>query len=67
MGCTSGDYERELEAPLCHCLTPRGWLFSALVIKKSMTHTSLDEFYFTTAEKKLLENCRFSVPNFMND
>jgi hypothetical protein len=27
----------------------------------------MDEFYFTTAEKKNLENCRCSVPNFMND
>jgi hypothetical protein len=27
----------------------------------------LDEFYFTTAEKKILENCRFIVPNFMNE
>jgi hypothetical protein len=27
----------------------------------------LDEFYFTTDEKKLLENCRCIVPNFMND
>ena len=27
----------------------------------------LDEFYFTTAEKKLLENCRGIVPNFTND
>ena len=27
----------------------------------------LDEFYFTTAEKKLLENCRCIVPNFNND
>jgi hypothetical protein len=27
----------------------------------------LDEFYFTTAEKKLLENYRFIVPNFNND
>jgi hypothetical protein len=27
----------------------------------------LDEFYFTTAEKKLLENCRCIVPNFTND
>jgi hypothetical protein len=27
----------------------------------------LDEFYFTTAEKKLLENCKYSVPNFNND
>jgi hypothetical protein len=27
----------------------------------------LDEFYFTTAEKKILENCRCIVPNFMND
>jgi hypothetical protein len=22
--CTSGDHERGLLAPLCHCLTPRG-------------------------------------------
>jgi hypothetical protein len=29
--------------------------------------TTLDEFYFTTAEKKFLENCRCIVPNFMND
>ncbi len=27
----------------------------------------LDEFYFTTAEKKIWENCRCIVPNFMND
>ena len=27
----------------------------------------LDEFYFTTAEKKILENCRCIVPNFIND
>ncbi len=27
----------------------------------------LDEFYFTTPEKKILENCRCIVPNFMND
>jgi hypothetical protein len=27
----------------------------------------LDEFYFTTDEKKILENCRCIVPNFMND
>jgi hypothetical protein len=27
----------------------------------------LDEFYFTTSEKKILENCRYIVPNFMND
>ena len=27
----------------------------------------LDEFYFTTAEKKILENFRFHVPNFIND
>jgi hypothetical protein len=27
----------------------------------------LDEFYFTTAEKKILGNCRCTVPNFMND
>jgi hypothetical protein len=27
----------------------------------------LDEFYFTTAEKKIFENCRCIVPNFMND
>jgi hypothetical protein len=27
----------------------------------------LDELYFTTAEKKILENCRSIVPNFMND
>jgi hypothetical protein len=27
----------------------------------------LDEFYFTTAKKKILENCRCIVPNFMND
>jgi hypothetical protein len=26
-----------------------------------------DEFYFTTAENKILENCRCIVPNFMND
>ena len=29
--------------------------------------TTLDEFYFTTSEKKILENCRCIVPNFMND
>jgi hypothetical protein len=29
--------------------------------------TAVDEFYLTTAEKKFLENCRCSVPNFMND
>ena len=29
--------------------------------------TTTDEFYFTTAEKKLLENCRCIVPNFNND
>jgi len=27
----------------------------------------LDGFYFTTDEKKILENCRCIVPNFMND
>jgi hypothetical protein len=27
----------------------------------------LDEIYFTTADKKILENCRCIVPNFMND
>jgi hypothetical protein len=27
----------------------------------------LDESYFTTDEKKILENCRYIVPNFMND
>jgi hypothetical protein len=27
----------------------------------------LDEFYFTTAEKKLLENFGCIVPNFNND
>jgi hypothetical protein len=27
----------------------------------------LDEFYFTTTEKKILENCRCIVPNFIND
>ena len=27
----------------------------------------LDEFYFTTTEKKLLENWRDIVPNFNND
>jgi hypothetical protein len=27
----------------------------------------LDEFFFTTDEKKILENCSCSVPNFMND
>jgi hypothetical protein len=27
----------------------------------------LDAFYFTTDEKKILENCRCIVPNFMND
>jgi hypothetical protein len=27
----------------------------------------LDEIYFTTAKKKILENCRCIVPNFMND
>ncbi len=27
----------------------------------------LDEFCFTTDEKKILENCRCIVPNFMND
>jgi hypothetical protein len=27
----------------------------------------LDESYFTTPEKKILENCRYIVPNFMND
>jgi len=26
----------------------------------------MDEFYFTTAEKKILENCRCIVPNFMS-
>jgi hypothetical protein len=26
-----------------------------------------DEFYFTTDEKKILENCRCIVPNFIND
>jgi hypothetical protein len=26
-----------------------------------------DEFYFTTAENKILEKCRCIVPNFMND
>jgi hypothetical protein len=30
-------------------------------------HPQLDEFYFTTDEKKILENCRCIVPNFMND
>jgi hypothetical protein len=30
-------------------------------------HHKLDEFYFTTAEKKILENCGCIVPNFMND
>jgi hypothetical protein len=29
--------------------------------------TTLDEFYFTTAEKKILENCRCILPNFKND
>ena len=29
--------------------------------------TQLDEFYFTTAEKKNSENCRCIVPNFIND
>ncbi len=27
----------------------------------------LDEFYFTTAEKKILGNCKCIVPNYMND
>ncbi len=27
----------------------------------------LDEFYFTTAGNKILENCKCTVPNFMND
>ncbi len=27
----------------------------------------VDEFYFTTDEKKISENCRYIVPNFMND
>ena len=27
----------------------------------------LDEFYFATAEKKILENYRCIVPNFIND
>jgi hypothetical protein len=27
----------------------------------------LDEIYFTTAKKKILENYRCIVPNFMND
>jgi hypothetical protein len=25
MGGTTGDHERGLLAPLCHCLTPQGW------------------------------------------
>jgi hypothetical protein len=32
-----------------------------------MIFTTLDEFYFTTSEKKLLENCRCIVPDFTND
>ena len=27
----------------------------------------LDEFYFTTTEKKLFENYKYIVPNFNND
>jgi hypothetical protein len=27
----------------------------------------LDEIYFTTVEKKFLENYRYIVPNFMDD
>jgi hypothetical protein len=29
--------------------------------------TTLDEFYFTTTEKKILENSRCIVPNLKND
>jgi hypothetical protein len=32
-----------------------------------MRPLKLDEFYFTTADKKIVENCRFIVPNFIND
>jgi hypothetical protein len=52
--------------------------FFANFFSLQYTHTTLteeasgilpkpDEFYFTTAEKKLLENCRCIVPNFNND
>jgi hypothetical protein len=41
MGGTSGDHERELLAPSCHCLAARsGVAFFYLVIIKSMTHMS---------------------------
>ncbi len=49
--------------------TPGGVVFSYLVIIKSITHPRTAEAsgIFTTAEKKILENCRCIVPNFMND
>jgi hypothetical protein len=44
MGGTTGDHERGLLAPLCHCLTQVGVVFSYLVIIKSMTHTTRPRF-----------------------
>jgi hypothetical protein len=34
--------------------------------KVSGVFTTTDEFYFSTSEKTILENCRCIVPNFMN-
>jgi hypothetical protein len=47
---------------ICRCSTHGRWRLQGFL-------PQLDEFYFTTAEKKILENCRSGgiVPNFMND
>jgi hypothetical protein len=47
---------------LCSCLESY-----APPTEASGIFTTLAEFYFTTDEKKILENCRCIVPNFMND
>jgi hypothetical protein len=46
-----------------------GYMYVYVCKKKSLKGflPQLDEFYFTTAEKKILEKCRCTVPNLIND
>ena len=50
-----------LSLSLLDALSTHGWQTTQGFLPQ------LDEFYFTTAEKKILENCRCIVPNFIND
>ena len=75
MGCTSGDRERGLLAPLCLCLTPQGgWRFSTQVNKMHDTHTevghqslkeslSLKLFYYSPKKSNPPKISEYRNPN----